>query len=133
MQMMRLKTHIDKQILDACCGSRMFWFDKEHPATVFMDNRSFAQNLCDGRRFEVKPDLIADFREIPFPDESFRLVVFDPPQSSGKDNLDGVYEVSRGIITTIAFLWLKALNDIKKDEYVTLIYVKNVMKEERHV
>lgn len=68
-----------KQILDACCGSRMFWFDKEHPATVFMDNRSFAQNLCDGRRFEVKPDLIADFREIPFPDESFRLVVFDPP------------------------------------------------------
>lgn len=77
--MMRLKTHIDKQILDACCGSRMFWFDKEHPAIVFMDNRSFAQNLCDGRRFEVKPDLIADFREIPFPDESFRLVVFDPP------------------------------------------------------
>lgn len=50
-----------KQILDACCGSRMFWFDKENPAAVFMDNRSFAQNLCDGRRFEVKPDLIADF------------------------------------------------------------------------
>ena len=77
--MMRLKTHIDKQILDACCGSRMFWFDKEHPATVFMDNRSFGKTLCDGRRFEVRPDLIADFREIPFPDESFRLVVFDPP------------------------------------------------------
>jgi len=30
---------VDKQILDAYCGSRMFWFDKEHPATVFMDNR----------------------------------------------------------------------------------------------
>jgi phage methyltransferase len=57
----------------------MFWFDKDNPAAVFMDNRSFAQNLCDARRFEVKPDLIADFREIPFPDESFRLVVFDPP------------------------------------------------------
>lgn len=68
-----------KQILDACCGSRMFWFDKEHPAAVFMDNRSITKTLCDGRRFEVKPDLIADFREIPFPDESFRLVVFDPP------------------------------------------------------
>lgn len=68
-----------KQILDACCGSRMFWFDKEHPAAVFMDNRSMGKTLCDGRRFEVRPDLIADFREIPFPDESFRLVVFDPP------------------------------------------------------
>ena len=31
-------------------------------------------------------------------------------KSSGKDNLDGVYEVSRGIITTIAFLRLKASN-----------------------
>ena len=81
-----------KQILDACCGSRMFWFDKEHPATVFMDKRSFAQNLCDGRRFEVKPDLIADFREIPFPDESFRLVVFDPPHlcSAGKTSWLGI-------------------------------------------
>ena len=90
--MMRLKTHIDKQILDACCGSRMFWFDKEHPATVFMDNRSFAKNLCDGRRFEVKPDLIADFREIPFSDESFRLVVFDPPHlcSAGKTSWLGI-------------------------------------------
>ena len=60
--MMRLKAHIDKQILDACCGSRMFWFDKENPAVVFIDNRSFVKNLCDGRRFEVKPDLVADFR-----------------------------------------------------------------------
>ena len=81
-----------KQILDACCGSRMFWFDKEHPATVFMDNRSFAKTLCDGRRFEVKPDLIADFREIPFPDESFQLVVFDPPHlcSAGKTSWLGI-------------------------------------------
>ena len=81
-----------KPILDACCGSRMFWFDKEHPAAVFMDNRSFAQNLCDGRRFEVKPDLIADFREIPFPDESFQLVVFDPPhlRSAGKSSWLGI-------------------------------------------
>ena len=47
--------------------------------------------------------------------------------------LDVLYEISGGITTTISFLWLKALNDIKKDEYVTLIYVKNVMKEERHV
>ena len=50
-----------KQILDVCCGSRMFWFNREHPAAVFMDSRSFAKTLCDGRRFEVKPDLLADF------------------------------------------------------------------------
>ena len=28
-----------KIILDACCGSRMFWFDKENPLTLFADIR----------------------------------------------------------------------------------------------
>lgn len=28
-----------KIILDACCGSRMFWFDKENPWTLFADIR----------------------------------------------------------------------------------------------
>lgn len=90
--MMRLKTYVDKQILDVCCGSRMFWFDRGHPAAVFMDNRSFAKTLCDGRWIEVKPDLIADFREIPFSDESFQLVVFDPPHlfRAGKNSWLGI-------------------------------------------
>ena len=28
-----------KIILDACCGSRMFWFDKENPLVLFTDIR----------------------------------------------------------------------------------------------
>lgn len=28
-----------KPVLDACCGSRMFWFDRHHPDVVFMDRR----------------------------------------------------------------------------------------------
>ncbi|MCS4486366.1 class I SAM-dependent methyltransferase [Staphylococcus americanisciuri] len=67
------------KILDACCGSRMFWFDKNHKSTVFMDNREFEDVLCDGRKLEVKPDIVGDFRNIPFDDESFYMVVFDPP------------------------------------------------------
>lgn len=57
----------------------MFWFDRENKNTVFMDNREFEDTLCDGRRLKVSPDILADFRQIPFPDESFYLVVFDPP------------------------------------------------------
>lgn len=68
-----------KTILDACCGSRMFWFDKQNPNTIFMDNREFEGILCDGRKIEVKPDILADFKNIPFEDNSFYLVVFDPP------------------------------------------------------
>lgn len=69
----------DKTILDACCGSRMFWFDRQNESTIFMDKRELEDTLCDGRTLEVKPDVMADFREMPFEDESFYLVVFDPP------------------------------------------------------
>ena len=70
---------MDKPILDPACGGRMFWFDKENPYTLFCDNREFEGELCDGRRFEVKPDMIADFLNLPFEDGSFWHVVFDPP------------------------------------------------------
>lgn len=68
-----------KLILDACCGSRMMWFDKENPLAVFMDCRDEEHTLCDGRTLEIHPDIVADFRQMPFPDDSFWMVVFDPP------------------------------------------------------
>ena len=68
-----------EKILDACCGSKMFWFNKDNPAAVFMDNRELECVLCDGRTLNIHPDMVADFRSIPFEDEHFSLVVFDPP------------------------------------------------------
>ncbi len=68
-----------KRILDACCGSRMFWFDRENEDTVFMDNRKLDEILCDGRTLKISPDIVADFRDMPFENGSFYLVVFDPP------------------------------------------------------
>lgn len=61
------------------CGSRMFWFDRRHPDVVFMDRREETHMLCDGRTLEIKPDVVGDFRKMPFNDGAFRLVVFDPP------------------------------------------------------
>lgn len=67
------------QILDMCCGSRMFWFDKSDPRAVFSDIRQEQHTLCDGRSLVISPDIIADFRALPFSDDSFSVVVFDPP------------------------------------------------------
>lgn len=66
-------------ILDMCCGSRMFWMDKQDSRAVFIDKRAEKHTLCDARTLHIKPDIIADFRALPFPDHSFAQVVFDPP------------------------------------------------------
>ena len=46
------------------------------------------KTLCDGRKLIVDPDKICDVTALPFPDESFYLVVFDPPhlRSTAGDN-----------------------------------------------
>ncbi len=66
-------------ILDMYCGSRMFWFDKQDARAVFADIRAEQHTLCDGRRLVINPDVIADFRALPFADATFPVVVFDPP------------------------------------------------------
>lgn len=48
-------------ILDACCGGKMFYFDKNDDRVLFQDIRSLETTLCDGRHFEIKPDIQADF------------------------------------------------------------------------
>jgi ubiquinone/menaquinone biosynthesis C-methylase UbiE len=70
---------MDKPILDVCCGSKMFYFNKNNPNVCFMDCRELEDTLCDSRKLEIKPDIIGDFRNIPFEDNSFHMVVFDPP------------------------------------------------------
>lgn len=78
----------EKNILDATCGSRMFWFDKNNPNVIFADKRKLKTTLCDGRILAIEPDMIIDFRHMPFADNTFNLVVFDPPHllHAGKDS-----------------------------------------------
>ena len=68
-----------RPVLDMCCGSRMFWFDKENPDVEFVDIRKHYEKLDSGHVIDVNPTTIGDFRNLPFPDSSYHLVVFDPP------------------------------------------------------
>lgn len=85
----------DKKILDACCGSRMFWFDKTNKDVLFCDIRTERVEFKDSgakggiRIVDVKPDLECDFRDMPFSDNTFKMVVFDPPhlKTLGKRSL----------------------------------------------
>lgn len=69
----------NKTIIDVCCGSKMFYFNKQDPRVLFQDIRDMETTLCDGRHFEVKPDIKADFTNMPYPDNNFAMVIFDPP------------------------------------------------------
>ena len=66
-------------VLDPCCGSRMFYFDRDDPRVLFCDVRQEETTLCDGRPLVVAPDVVADVTAMPWEDGSFPLVVFDPP------------------------------------------------------
>ncbi|OZG49885.1 hypothetical protein [Bombiscardovia coagulans] len=66
-------------VLDPASGGRMMYFDKHDPRVLFGDIRDESWELCDGRRFDVHPDQLMDYRKLPFKDNSYRLVVFDPP------------------------------------------------------
>lgn len=82
-----------KKILDACCGGRMFWFDKAHPDALYIDIREEKDFVVrgnhgvDNRHKSIVPDRIMDFRKMDLPDEQFSLVVFDPPHlKAGKNS-----------------------------------------------
>ncbi|MDI5830650.1 class I SAM-dependent methyltransferase [Shewanella xiamenensis] len=78
---------MDKTILDPCSGSRIMWQNKANPAVVFGDIRSETITVTDRshgkqdgtRTVSIEPDSLMDFRALPFADNSFKLVSFDPP------------------------------------------------------
>ena len=79
------------KILDACCGSRMFWFDKNESHTIFMDIRQETFEI-HGKKVNVDPDVIGDFRDMPFGDNTLfdkldklpkpDLIIASPPCES---------------------------------------------------
>ncbi len=84
-QVTEVKTY--PPVLDACCSKRAFWFDPKDSRALFMDCRNGVFPLKAYARpnkgpVVVDPDVVASFTDMPFPDNTFDLVVFDPPHLS---------------------------------------------------
>ena len=73
----------DKKILDVTCGARSIWFNKHHPNAIYCDRRTehYEQQFrtAGNCRLDIEPDIQCDFTDLPFDDNQFYLVVFDPP------------------------------------------------------
>mgnify|MGYP005670013421 FL=1 len=80
-----------KFILDACCGGRHWWIDKNNKNTIYMDIRSEPKGTISLQtNWSVQPDIISSYTDMPFENESFNLVAWDIPHKIKKD---------KGIIT----------------------------------
>jgi SAM-dependent methyltransferase len=102
-----------EQILDATCGGRSIWLpeNKERDDALYIDSRREEKGFVDeavpeslrpnNPNYSVEPDDIQDFRDLPYPDESFNLAVFDPPhiiRSDGMETLTGVMTKKYGCL-----------------------------------
>lgn len=80
-----------EEILDATCGGRSIWHpeSKERDDTLYIDRREEEPGFHgqEGRTYAVQPDERQDFRDLPYPDECFNLVVFDPPHEVREDGM----------------------------------------------
>ena len=80
----RRSSHCYPPVLDVCCGPKMMWFDKRDKRAVYVDKRRERHAIDRPKRgtveyTETNPDVLCDFTDLTFPDDTFRVVVFDPP------------------------------------------------------
>lgn len=84
----------EKFILDACCGGRQFWIDKNHKNAVFMDIRSEPKGSIQLQpNWSIEPDIIGSYLDMPFDDNTFNLVMWDIPHAI---NLKGIIGMKYG-------------------------------------
>lgn len=78
-------------ILDATAFCREMWYDKKYSDCIYMDKRKGkfrADSYKDNPKFEklewdIRPTVQAVWEKLPFRDEVFDQVLFDPPHKIG--------------------------------------------------
>ena len=89
-------------VLDVCCGPRGMWFDKRNPLAMYVDRRREhwrTEYPCGTKTADIDPDVLADFTDLPFPDNTFALVVMDPPHIAGQTTTTGMIVRQYGMLT----------------------------------
>lgn len=119
-----MKITKDKFILDPTCSSRSIWFNKKHPNTIYADIRKEEKGFIPVRpNFEINPDIIADFRSLPFQDRQFKLISWDPPHLRNLDKKSWIYKKYGSLGPHWEEDLLKGFNELWRvlDDYGVLI------------
>lgn len=94
------------KILDATCGLKGIWYQKNHPFVTFMDKRYIngskqksSNKLKDKRVIRITPDVVADWtKHLDFPDDYFDMIVFDPPHMIRNKKCDHIFYEKYGML-----------------------------------
>ena len=91
------------RILDATCGYRGIWYQKKHPLVTYMDKRKciIDSKIKNGTRYKINPDVVSEWKDAPFPNEYFDIIIFDPPHkfiSKESNRKLGVIEQEYGLL-----------------------------------
>lgn len=94
------------KILDATCGFKGIWYQKNHPFVTFLDKRKEkirhkTENMKfkSVRTYNINPDIVADWtKTLPFDDNYFDMVIFDPPHIVSNRRKKGNMESEYGVL-----------------------------------
>lgn len=87
-------SHCYPPVIDVCCGPKGMWFNKHNPLALYMDIRRETHvdtYPCGTKTNVIDPCVVGNFSKMDFPDETFRLVVFDPPHI----NQEGTSQITK--------------------------------------
>ena len=117
---------MEKKILDVTCGARSIWFNKHHPLAIYFDRRDVEYEQTFGaiqstRHKVIHPDVVGDFTDLPFEDNTFSLVVFDPPHKFGLNQSSwiaksyGTYDTKEEMLDNIVRGFSECMRVLKPD------------------
>jgi len=92
------------KILDATCGMKSMWYQKNHPLVTYIDIRKGTfeavakhSKIRDRRKRIINPDVVMDFTDLKYDDDTFDMVIFDPPYKiEGKNTKEAGVHVPYG-------------------------------------
>lgn len=86
------------KILDATAGTRSMWYQPHHPFVTFMDKRKECYKDPRPDRYfvhRIEPNLISEWQDVPFPDNHFDMILFDPPHIIRKKGSKEIHLVKK--------------------------------------